>query len=48
MEADLETIKENWWDKYLEECEATKTRPTMKDFIVYLEEQEVVQDYEED
>ena len=37
-EPDLDAIKENLWEDYLADCERTKTRPTMSDFQIWVEE----------
>lgn len=29
---------ENFWDLYVAECDRTKTRPTISDFVLWLEE----------
>lgn len=45
-EPDLDTIKEQYWEAYLKECEEAGIKPSLSDFDIYLQDKDYV--YDED
>jgi len=44
----LENVYDKYWDKYLVECKTTKTHANAGDFLVWLDEKDLIPEYQDE